>query len=129
MRQWRETRRRERSLIVGYCFLLLYLLMAVGQTLHLYYLGSPDWHVLDWTTILIVLVILTPGLPGLLLIFPSRFLTSPIALLCRIIGVMGMLMAIVWGFIFSPEWWIIPLLALPINWAVHREYRKQRVIV
>lgn len=114
--------------ILGYLIMVIYSMVVIVQTLTLYQIASPNWHVLDWIVVLAV-VSLMPGLPGLMLIIPSKFLNPGISLFCRINGFVGILVSLAWGFIFTPAWWIVTLLAILLNGVVHRIHKQTRVIV
>jgi hypothetical protein len=114
--------------ILGYCLLFLYLGAVLSQASTLYQIGTPNWGITGWFVIVLVIV-LSPGLPGLLLIAPARFLNSKIATGCQSIGIFGIVLSIGWGFVFTPKWWIIALLAIGLNWASRKVYAQNRRIV
>jgi hypothetical protein len=82
--------------IIGYCLLFLYFGAVLSQAFTLHQIGTPDWHLTDWFVIILVIVV-SPGLPGLMLVVPARFLDSKIAVGCQLIGAVGIVLAIAWG--------------------------------
>ncbi|MCU4754381.1 hypothetical protein OB919_20805 [Halobacteria archaeon AArc-curdl1] len=114
--------------LLGYLVLIIYILIVFSQALELYQIASAEWHVLDWIVVLAVLPLM-PGVPGLMLIIPAKFLDSIVAIICQTIGLVGILAAFAWGFVFSPQWWIIALLAILLNWTAHQVYKEKRTLV
>lgn len=114
--------------IIGYFVLFIYSLVVLSQTLSFYQIASPDWHILDWIVVLLVSTLM-PGLPGLMLIIPSKFLNSAISLFCQIIGLVGIITSLVWGLLVTPQWWLVTLLAILLNWIVHRIQKQNQVVI
>lgn len=108
----------------GYVSLIVYLIVVFVGVFSLYRTVAPDWHLLDWLVVLFVVGFLIPGVPGLLLIFPAHFLDSSLAFLCQVSGILGIIVTFAWGFVFSPQWWVLTIAALALNWSVH-QYKKQ----
>lgn len=126
------TRSRTRSENVyrplGYIALLLYVLLLVGQALRLHRISSPNWHLRSWMTILFVLALM-PGLPGLLLVVPSKLLESRVATACQFLGGFGILLAIAWGFLVSSQWLLLAGLGVAINITAYKIRTHRREII
>lgn len=114
--------------IIGYFVLFIYSLVVLSKTLSFYQIASPNWHILDWIVVLLVSTLM-PGLPGLMLIIPSKFLNSAISLFCQIIGLVGIITSLVWGLLVTPQWWLVALLAILLNWIVHRIQKQNQVVI
>lgn len=113
---------------LGYIVLFVYAMMVASQVLTFYRISSPDWHLLDWLIILFV-VTLMPGVPGLLLVVPAKFLRSRIATACQFLGAFGTMIAIVWGFIFSLEWFLVAGLAVVLNVVAYKIKSNQGAVI
>ncbi len=112
--------------LLGYLLLIIYLAIVVNQAVTLYHIATPSWHVLDWITVLVALSLM-PGLPGLLLIIPAKSLESWIAMICQLLGLVGILASFAWGFAFGPEWWIVASLAIALNLVSHKAYNQKTI--
>lgn len=108
--------------------MLLYILFVIGQALRLHQIASPEWFLLDWVTVMFVLILM-PGLPGLLLVFPSKVLESRIAVACQFIGCLGTLIAIAWGVLISGQWLLLAGLSIVLNFVIHRLRTARQEIV
>lgn len=114
--------------LLGYLALLLYALLVIGQALRLYRISSPDWYLLDWMAILFFLSLM-PGVPGLLLVVPSKLLETRVATACQFVGGFGILLATVWGFLVSIQWLLLAGLGLLLNIVAYKIRNAQQEII
>jgi hypothetical protein len=114
--------------ITAYVSLFLYLSILGVQVIRLYVSGDYNWHIGDWVVVTGWFFLL-PGVPGLILIVPSKFLNHNLTVFLTANGVLGVLLSLIYGFVFGGEWLILGGVAIILNVVVGRLERKRRVLV
>lgn len=114
--------------VIGWGILAIYVIVVISMIWEFHTLTAFEWTIVDWS-VMFIIVALMPGVPGMLLIIPTTLLTGPVRFLCKLLGIVGIILAFSWGFLLNPEWWILAAGGVVLQFIAHQVGPQQSVLV